>query len=86
MLFYLAGFFGFLVVFLAVIAFTQRVARKSDSGWRAAAFAPIVLSIAVAYEIAHNYGLLSETWDCSQQRSGRSSDWDTVRPSTYSRG
>lgn len=56
-LLYLAGFVGFIVAFLVVIALTQWVARKSNSGWMAAAFAfaPTILPIAVAYEIAHNY-------------------------------
>jgi hypothetical protein len=56
-LLYLAGFIGFIVAFLVVIAIIQWIARESNSGWKAAvfAFAPTVLPIAVAYEIAHNY-------------------------------
>lgn len=57
LLLYLAGFVGFCVVFLGVVAVTQRLAGEHASAWRdaAMAFAPTVLPIAVAYEIAHNY-------------------------------
>ena len=56
-LLYLSGFIGFIVAFLAVIGLTTWVARESNSEWKAAAFAfaPTILPIAVAYEIAHNY-------------------------------
>ena len=54
---YLAGFIGFIVAFLAVIRLTSWVASESSSEWKVAAFAfaPTILPIAVAYEIAHNY-------------------------------
>ena len=56
-LLYLAGFIGFIVTFLAVIGLTNWVANESSSEWKVAAFAfaPTILPIAVAYEIAHNY-------------------------------
>ena len=56
-LLYLAGFIGFIVAFLAVIRLTNWVASESSSEWKMAAFAfaPTILPIAVAYEIAHNY-------------------------------
>ena len=54
---YLVGFVGFVVVFLAVAYITQRLAGRPGSEWQSSvlAFAPTVLPIAVAYEIAHNY-------------------------------
>ena len=54
---YLLGFIGFVVVFIAISRLTQRLAEASSADWTAAvlAFAPTVLPIAVAYEIAHNY-------------------------------
>lgn len=56
-LLYLLGFAGFVIVFIVVSHLTQRLAGALDAGWTAAvfAFAPTVLPIAVAYEIAHNY-------------------------------
>ena len=56
-LLYLSGFLGFIAVFLAVIGLTQWAASEAPSKWHAAtvAFAPTILPIAVAYEIAHNY-------------------------------
>lgn len=56
-LLYLAGFVVFIDVFIAIVGVVQRVVGRSLSEWQAAtlAFAPTVLPIAVAYEIAHNY-------------------------------
>lgn len=53
---YLLGYAGFAVVFFVVSRLTQRLAGQRAE-WTAAvfAFAPTVLPIAVAYEIAHNY-------------------------------
>ncbi|WP_323192455.1 hypothetical protein [Halostella sp. PRR32] len=53
---YAVGFVGFLVAFALVAATTDRLVGNSES-WRttACAFAPTVLPIAVAYELAHNY-------------------------------
>ena len=56
-LLYLLGFIGFVAVFIAVSLLTQRLAGASSADWTAAilTFAPTVLPIAAAYEIAHNY-------------------------------
>ena len=56
-LLYLLGFVGFVAVFIGVSRLTQRLAGVRHAEWTAAvfAFAPTVLPIAVAYEIAHNY-------------------------------
>lgn len=56
-LLYLLGFTGFVIVFITVSRLTQRLAGTTSVKWRTAvlAFAPTVLPIAVAYEIAHNY-------------------------------
>ena len=56
-LLYFSGFVGFLVAFLLVVRLTNWVANESSSQWNVAvfAFAPTILPIAVAYEIAHNY-------------------------------
>ena len=56
-LLYLGGFVGFIAIFLAIIGFTQWAASEATSEWQATtiAFAPTILPIAVAYEIAHNY-------------------------------
>ena len=56
-LLYVLGFAGFVVAFLVVAYLTQRLAGARPSEWQSAvfAFAPTVLPIAVAYEIAHNY-------------------------------
>lgn len=56
-LLYLAGFVGFVAVFLGVVYASERVAGVPAPGWTdaALAFAPTVLPIAVAYEVAHNY-------------------------------
>ncbi|WP_435157645.1 hypothetical protein [Haladaptatus sp. DFWS20] len=56
---YLAGFLGFLLVFALVAVLTRRIAGSESGGesWQrmARAFAPTVVPIAVAYEVAHNY-------------------------------
>ena len=54
---YLLGFAGFVGAFLGITYLTQRLAGAQLSDWRSTvfAFAPTVLPIAVAYEIAHNY-------------------------------
>lgn len=56
-LLYLIGFTGFVTVFIVISYLTQRLADARHTGWTVAAFtfAPTVLPIAVAYEIAHNY-------------------------------
>ena len=56
-LLYLLGFAGFVIVFIIVSVLTQRLAGATSADWTAAvlAFAPTVLPIAVAYEVAHNY-------------------------------
>ena len=56
-LLYLLGFTGFVVIFILVSHLTQRLAGARHAAWIGAvfAFAPTVLPIAVAYEIAHNY-------------------------------
>ena len=56
-LLYLLGFAGFVGAFLVVAYLTQRLAGAQLSEWQPAvfAFAPTILPIAVAYEIAHNY-------------------------------
>lgn len=56
-LFYLAGFLGFVVAFVVTVVLTEWLADEPVSEWpRAAfAFAPTILPIAVAYEVAHNY-------------------------------
>ena len=56
-LLYLLGFAGFVVIFIVVSRLTQHLAGARQTEWAAAvfAFAPTVLPIAVAYEIAHNY-------------------------------
>lgn len=56
-LLYLLGFGIFVAVFIVVSRLTQRLAGARDAKWTAAifAFAPTILPIAVAYEIAHNY-------------------------------
>ena len=56
-LLYLLGFAGFVIVFIGVSRLTQHLAGAPQTEWTAAvfAFAPTVLPIAVAYEIAHNY-------------------------------
>ena len=53
---YVIGLCGFVAAFAGVSAVMTRVASRK-SGWRstALAFAPTVLPIAAAYEIAHNY-------------------------------
>lgn len=57
---YLTGFVIFIKVFIAIIGIVQRVAGRSLSEWQTAtlAFAPTILPIAVAYEIAHNYSFV----------------------------
>ncbi|MFB6309530.1 MAG: hypothetical protein ABEH35_09380, partial [Haloarculaceae archaeon] len=54
---YLLGFAGFVGAFLAVAYLARHLAGRPASGLRstALAFAPTVLPIAVAYEIAHTY-------------------------------
>ncbi|MFC7167059.1 hypothetical protein ACFQLZ_16520 [Halospeciosus flavus] len=66
-LLYLGGFVGFLLVFGVVMWATEVVAGVSRGTWRGAtmafaptAFAPTLLPIAVAYEIAHNYPFVVE--------------------------
>ncbi|MFC7156960.1 hypothetical protein ACFQPA_16135 [Halomarina halobia] len=56
-LLYLLGFSGFVAVFISVSRLTQRLAGAQQVEWAVAvfAFAPTVLPIAAAYEIAHNY-------------------------------
>ena len=56
-LLYLVGFLGFIAAFAVTIVLTRWLADEPSSDWRrtAFAFAPTVLPIAVAYEIAHNY-------------------------------
>ena len=56
-LLYLLGFAGFVIVFIVISRLTQYLAGAHQTEWTAAvfAFAPTVLPIAVAYEIAHNY-------------------------------
>lgn len=57
LLLYLAGFVGFVVAFISTMLLTERLGKASELNWRRAAFAfaPTILPIAVAYEIAHNY-------------------------------
>ena len=57
MVLYLLGFASFVSAFLVIAYLTQRLAGVQPSDWESAvfAFAPTVLPIAVAYEIAHNY-------------------------------
>ena len=54
---YLTGFVGFVVAFIGTALLTEQLGTASESNWRraASAFAPTILPIAVAYEIAHNY-------------------------------
>ncbi|MFB6170383.1 MAG: hypothetical protein ABEJ06_04465 [Haloarculaceae archaeon] len=54
---YVLGFAGFVVTFLAGGWLVERLGAGSGREWRAAtrAFAPTVLPIAAAYEVAHNY-------------------------------
>ena len=54
---YLVGFAGFVTVFVLTGGITERIGADSSTDWRNATFwfAPTVLPIAVAYEIAHNY-------------------------------
>ena len=56
-LLYLLGFAGFVIVFIVISRLTQHLAGASQTELKATvfAFAPTVLPIAVAYEIAHNY-------------------------------
>jgi hypothetical protein len=55
-LLYLGGLFGFVGLFLA-ISWVMGAIVDAGSGWRevACGFAPTVLPIAAAYELAHNY-------------------------------
>ena len=57
LLLYLLGYAGFVAVFIVASWLTQRLAGTRHTEWTTAifAFAPTVLPIAVAYEIAHNY-------------------------------
>lgn len=61
-LLYLAGFAGFLFALALVMWMTEYAARASQRKWKAVtiAFAPTILPIAVAYEIAHNYPFILE--------------------------
>jgi hypothetical protein len=56
---YVVGFAGFLVVYFAVATAVEgassRVASRLDARGAAADFAPTVVPIAAAYEVAHNY-------------------------------
>lgn len=54
---YFLGFAGFVATFVGVSSLTQRLAGARHTEWTSAAlaFAPTILPIAVAYEIAHNY-------------------------------
>jgi hypothetical protein len=55
---YFAGLLGFVCAFVVVARATESVAStRVPGGWRtiALAFAPTVLPIAAAYELAHNY-------------------------------
>jgi hypothetical protein len=56
---YLAGFALFCASFVAVVVLSERLGRperdRGSAGSAVRAFAPTVLPIAVAYEIAHNY-------------------------------
>lgn len=54
---YLGGFGGFVAVFIAIITATKWLAGAPGPNLSATAvaFAPTILPIAVAYEIAHNY-------------------------------
>ena len=56
-LLYIAGLVGFVVAFIGTVLLTEQLGTASESHWRHAAFtfAPTILPIAVAYEIAHNY-------------------------------
>jgi hypothetical protein len=58
---YAIGLCGFVVAFLAVSGVMTRVAGGGEN-WRdvALAFAPTVLPIAAAYEVAHNYPFVAE--------------------------
>ncbi|EMA37565.1 hypothetical protein [Halococcus hamelinensis] len=60
-LIYVIGLGGFLVAFVAVsIVMTQLSARESTWRETALAFAPTVVPIAAAYEVAHYYPLVAE--------------------------
>lgn len=54
---YLGGLVGFIGSFLLTSAIVERVGSGTWTAWRSAAraFAPTVLPIAAAYEVAHNY-------------------------------
>ena len=60
-LIYLVGLCGFLVAFVGVSAAMARLSGRTTT-WRtmAVAFAPTVLPIAAAYEVAHYYPLVAE--------------------------
>lgn len=60
---YLLGFAGFVAAFLATVRLVERLGAgsASDRGPAAAAFAPTVVPIAVAYEVAHNYPFVLES-------------------------
>lgn len=57
MLLYVGGLLGFLASYAGVSALMQRLATGLASHWgrTARAFAPTILPIAVAYEVAHNF-------------------------------
>jgi len=54
---YVAGLVGFVLTFVLGSWVVERLGAKSDDNWLTAAqwFAPTVLPIAAAYEVAHNY-------------------------------
>ncbi len=59
---YILGLCGFVVAFVVVTEAMRRIAGRSGRWWDAArAFAPTVLPIAAAYEVAHNYPFVIES-------------------------
>jgi len=56
---YFAGLAGFLAAYALVAAATERIGREGDARSAAVAFAPTVVPIAAAYEVAHNYAFVA---------------------------
>jgi hypothetical protein len=78
---YALGLAAYLATFLAICGLSDRLGRDgADGSWRAAAraFAPTVLPIAAAFELAHNYPSvlrkLGRLWPVAASRVGATAD------------